>query len=239
MSKKVTVKDQTVDVAVASALKQLEATRDQVHIDVIQEERKGFLGFFSRQAIVAVSLKDEQPSEDLIQEAEPANEFEVDKDEHVDPIMATQEYLQTIIDEMGIEATVGVESKKDRDVWFDIHGEQLAMVIGKRGQTLNALQQLAQLVINQVTKKYYVVMVDAEGYRGRRKETLEQLAIRMAYKAKTSGTPVQLEPMPSFERKIIHHILQRYKGVNTESRGNEPHRHVRITPRTNASVPNK
>lgn len=113
---------------------------------------------------------------------------------------------------------------------FDLSGEKIALLIGKRGQTLNALQYLTHLVINKEGNQYYTVTLDAEGYRGRRKETLETLALRMADKAKRFNKKVALEPMPAYERKIIHSVLQNNQDISTYSDGVEPHRHVVIKP---------
>lgn len=126
---------------------------------------------------------------------------------------------------INIELSTTVE---ENFVTFDTEGDNIALLIGKRGQTLNALQYLVQLVINKDGKEFYRVMLDAEGYRSRRKETLETLALRMAEKAKRLNQKVALEPMPAYERKIIHSVLQNQKSVSTESGGVEPHRHVVI-----------
>src|SRR5699024_937725 len=140
-------------------------------------------------------------------------------------------YLRDIINQMNIniELTTTV-SDSDHHVTFDLSGEKIAVLIGKRGQTLNALQYLVHLAVNKDGEQYYTVTIDAEGYRERRRETLEGLGLRMAEKAKRIQRKVALEPMPAYERKIIHSILQEKGEVTTYSDGVEPHRHIVIKP---------
>ncbi len=203
--REVTASGQTVDEAVQSALAQLNTTRDHVEVNVIDEGKKGFLGIFgSKLAIVSVKL-----AKDQIKETE---KFIID----VTRNMEVNVTLKTIVE--------------DNHVTFELSGDKIALLIGKRGQTLNALQYLVQLVINKDSKNFYRVTVDAEGYRGRREETLEALALKMADKAKRLNKKVALEPMPPYERKIIHSMLQDRKDVSTYSDGVEPHRFIVIKP---------
>ena len=108
----------------------------------------------------------------------------------------------------------------------DFAGEDMGILIGKRGQTLDSLQQLTNLAVNKKSDVYYRVKMDTEDYRNRRKETLESLAKNIAYKVKRSRKPVSLEPMNPYERRIIHSTLQNDKFVSTRSEGEEPFRHV-------------
>ncbi|SDK23035.1 RNA-binding cell elongation regulator Jag/EloR [Sediminibacillus albus] len=203
--RQVTATGQTVEDAVQSALKQLNTSRDQVDLEVIDEGKKGILGIFgSKPAIVKVTLA-------------------------LNPIQKTETYLKKIIAEMGAE--VDVETiVQDKQVTFELSGEKIAILIGKRGQTLNSLQYLLQLVVNRNADKHYTLVLDAEGYRSRRKETLINLANRMADKAANTRKEVALEPMPSYERKIIHTALQNHSRISTFSAGVEPNRHVVIKP---------
>ncbi len=203
--KEITASGQTVDEAIQSALEQLNTTRDQVETDVIDEGRKGLLGLFgSKRAIVKVTR-----IKNSIQE--------------------TEHFIKEITDKMNIrvEVTTTVENNQ---VLYELHGDNIALLIGKRGQTLNALQYLVQLAINKDNKQFYAVTLDAEGYRGRREETLQSLAWKMADKATRLNKKVALEPMPAFERKIIHSALQKQGKVATYSDGTEPHRHIVIKP---------
>jgi spoIIIJ-associated protein len=203
--REVTATGQTVDEAVQSALEQLNTSRDQVQVTIIDEGKKGILGVFgAKRAIVKVTLAK-------------------------NPIKEAEKFILDVVKNMNVdvEVTTAVE---DKHVTFDLTGEKIALLIGKRGQTLNALQYLTHLVVNKEGNKYYTVTIDAEGYRGRRKETLEGLALRMAEKAKRMNKKVALEPMPAYERKIIHSVLQDKEDVSTYSDGVEPHRHVVIKP---------
>jgi len=204
--REVTASGQTVDDAVQSALEQLDISKDQVEIEVIDEGKKGFLGLFgSALAVVKVSEKKNHITE-------------------------TEEYLKEIAKNMGVEIEISTEIE-ERHVTFQLSGEKIAILIGKRGRTLNSLQYLSQLVLNRYGGQFYSVIVDAEGYRERRKETLIDLAHKMADKAKRMNRKVALEPMPAYERKIIHSVLQGTKNITTYSNGEEPHRHIIISPK--------
>ena len=203
--KEVTASGQTVDEAVQSALEQLNLTKDQVEIDIIDEGKKGFLGIFgSSRAVVKVKEKKNQIDEALA-------------------------YLESIAKNMGVDVTV-TKYVDENHVTFELSGENIAILIGKRGKTLNSLQYLTHLVVNRSGEKYYSVTVDAEGYRERRKETLIDLAHKMANKAVRINRKVALEPMPAYERKIIHSALQESDQVTTYSDGVEPHRHIVVKP---------
>ena len=140
----------------------------------------------------------------------------------------TADYISRVVHEMNIPNTTGV-SIKDTTVTIEFHAELAAKIIGKRGQTLNALQELAQNYFNTIYKSYGTVFLDVENYREKRRETLESLAINMSKKAMRTNEPVKMEPMPSFERKTMHHVLSRIKYVETYSEGREPNRYVVIT----------
>lgn len=203
--REVTATGQTVDEAVQSALEQLNTSRDQVQVDIIDEGKKGILGIFgAKRAIVKVRLAK-------------------------NPIQEAEKFVKNVVKNMNVDAEL-TTTIENNHITFDLTGEKIALLIGKRGQTLNALQYLTHLVVNKEGNQYYTVTLDAEGYRGRRKETLEGLALRMADKAKRINKKVALEPMPAYERKIIHSVLQDKKDISTYSDGVEPHRHVVIKP---------
>ena len=140
-----------------------------------------------------------------------------------------KEFLEKLMAEMGLEATVKVAANAD-SVYVDIDGKDTGTVIGKRGQTLDAVQYLTSLVVNKGENEYIRVVVDAEGYRAKREATLEKLAYRLAEKAVKTGRSVRLEPMNPYERKVIHTTLQTVPSVTTKSEGNEPYRRVVIEP---------
>ncbi|WP_100011700.1 RNA-binding cell elongation regulator Jag/EloR [Lentibacillus sediminis] len=202
--REVTASGQTVEEAVQSALEQLNTTRDQAEIEVIDEGKKGLLGVFGTKQAVVKAVKISSPVE------------------------KTATFLEDVVKKMNVEAMVKT-TVTDNHVTYELSGENIAILIGKRGQTLNALQYIVHLALNKNQDQFYSVTVDAEGYRQRRKETLESLAVKMAEKAETLNKKVALEPMPAFERKIIHNALQQ-KAVKTYSAGDEPHRHIVIQP---------
>ena len=203
--REITASGQTVEEAVQSALEQLNTTRDQVEIEIIDEGKKGLLGVFgSKRAYVKVKIK-----KNYIEETETFI-HEVTKNMNVD-----------------VDITTTIE---ENHVTYEMNAENIALLIGKRGQTLNALQYLVHLALNKDAEEYYSVTLDAEGYRGRRRETLESLAGKMADKAIRLNKRVALEPMPAFERKIIHSVLQDHGDISTYSDGAEPHRHIVIKP---------
>ena len=139
------------------------------------------------------------------------------------------DFLNSVFDAMGLAVDVEVkmnEEEKEMDV--NLTGEEMGLLIGKRGQTLDSLQYLVSLVVNKESEDYLRVKLDTENYRERRKETLETLAKNIAYKVKRTRRPVSLEPMTPYERRIIHSALQNDKYVFTKSEGEEPFRHVVI-----------
>jgi len=226
----ITAKGQTVEEAVQSALVQLGVSRDQVEIRILDEGRKGFLGFLgSRPAIVEVTVN---KALDLIEEAVAVKSDPIEEvvSAQKDPIEEAVSYVKGIIREMNLDVTVE-KSVKGREVKLTLSGEKVALLIGKRGSTLNAIQYLTQLVVNRSTKQYINIMIDAENYREKRKGTLESLAQRLAKQVFSTKKKVILEPMPSFERKVIHQALSHHPHVITTSEGAEPHRHVVISPK--------
>ncbi|CAM3198399.1 RNA-binding cell elongation regulator Jag/EloR [Filibacter tadaridae] len=143
-------------------------------------------------------------------------------------IEKTAQYLKMMAVEMGIEDIQVSQVIDGKYVTFHLESDKAAILIGKRGQTLNALQQLAQLVANKFSNEFKVVRVEIGDYRERREQSLQLLADRMADKAVRSGRKVQLEPMPSYERKVIHHTLSNRPDIETYSEGSDPYRYLVI-----------
>jgi len=204
--REVTASGQNVEEAVQSALEQLNMSEEQVEIEVIDEGKKGFLGLFGS-ALAVVKVREKRNN-----------------------IAETEEFLKNVSKNMGVDVEIET-SIEDNHVTFQLSGEKIAILIGKRGKTLNSLQYLTQLVLNKHGRNFHSVTVDAEGYRERRKETLIELAHKMSEKAKRINRKVALEPMPAYERKIIHSALQDSSEVTTYSDGVEPHRHIVISPK--------
>lgn len=195
----------TVDEALTEALLSFQTTSENMEYEVIEKESKGLLGMFSKPAKIRAKLK-----------------FSIDG--------VAKNFLNKVFKAMGIEATAEVVYDKDGDnVDINIVGDDMGVLIGKRGQTLDSLQYLTSLVINKNNEGYLKVKLDTENYRERRKETLENLAKNIASKVKRTHKPVSLEPMNPYERRIIHSALQNDKYVETHSEGEEPFRKVVIS----------
>ncbi|MDX8363543.1 RNA-binding cell elongation regulator Jag/EloR [Cytobacillus sp. IB215665] len=203
--KQITATGQSVDEAVQSALEQLKTTKDRTEINIIDEGKKGLFGIFgTKPAVVKVTKLH-------------------------DPVEEAQQFLQQVTENMGVRVKIEVK-QEGKYVNFQLSGEKIAILIGKRGQTLNSLQYLTQLVANRYADHYLNIVVDAENYRERRKETLYQLAQRLAEKSLRTGKDISLESMPSYERKVIHTALATNDKVKTYSSGSDPHRHIVISP---------
>ena len=201
---KITKSGKTVDDALHEALKELNASKDEVEVTAIDPGTKGFLGMFGgKDAVIQVAKK-----------------FQPDK--------IAVAFLQEIFQTMGL--TVSVETTlKEKQLSIELKGEEMGVLIGKRGQTLDSLQYLVSLVVNKGNAPYISIMLDTENYRQRRKETLESLAYNLAKKVKQTKKNVVLEPMNPYERRIIHSSLQNDRYVTTYSEGEEPYRNVVIT----------
>ncbi|MBD8037968.1 protein jag [Solibacillus sp. A46] len=243
----------TVEEAISLALQKLDHTREQVDVEVLQEGKKGFLGFGARNAEVRVTVKEivqQQVNKETTSHPTPVVEeqsfieetFEnesvlVNEDQsihheqqQVDPIEEAKSYLTNIALGMGI-TDLTIEHESDgKYVSFKLSSEKAALLIGKRGLTLNALQHLTQLILNKTAKSFMVLQMDVEDYRERRQVALEQLALRMADKAVRTRKPVSFEPMASYERKIIHNVLANRLDIETYSEGTEPNRYLVIEP---------
>ncbi|MCL2576713.1 MAG: protein jag [Defluviitaleaceae bacterium] len=195
----------TVEEATAEALKILNVTEDAVKITILDEGAKGILGIGSRPAKVRVDLKP-------------------------DPIEEVKSFLREVTLAMGL--TVNVEaSQKEKHLYINLTGENMGILIGKRGQTLDALQYITNLAVGRHSDLQMGVVIDTENYRRRRRDTLEGLARTISRKVRDKRQSVKLEPMTRFERHVIHTILQNDRYVKTFSEGNEPYRHVVIAPK--------
>jgi len=209
------VSAKTVEDAVELALKELGVPREQVEVEVLKKGKPGFLGLGSEEATVRVT---KLPSEEADRSA----------------VILAKEILQRLLDLMEISASVELKGSSSSaetgrvPIALDISGEDLGILIGRRGQTLSSLQYLVYLMVSHQRKARVYLSIDVEGYRERRREALRNLALRMAERVKATGTPVTLEPMPAGERRIIHMALQDYSGVTTESIGEGESRKVTI-----------
>ena len=202
------VSAKTVSDAITEACQKLGVTSDKLEYEVVEEGSTGFLGIGSKPAIIKAAVKCEELSVE-------------DK---------AKVFLKDVFEAMKMTVVVDVkydEAEKNMDI--DLSGDEMGVLIGKRGQTLDSLQYLVSLVVNKDSEDYIRVKVDTENYRQRRKDTLENLAKNIAYKVKRTRRSVSLEPMNPYERRIIHSALQNDKYVTTHSEGDEPYRKVVVT----------
>ncbi|PYE48725.1 protein jag [Paenibacillus barcinonensis] len=223
----------TVEDAVNQGLAELGVSRDKVEIQVLEQPSKGFLGLFGvKAAKVEVKLLPvpEAPSEQSIKPATPEPETDVLLEGVAlhNPYEEAAAFLKEVAAGMGLEVEVHIKKQRDGHI-FNISGEDLGMIIGRRGQTLDALQYLTNIVANRYSESFVRIVLDAENFRQRRRKTLEDLAERLAGQAIRTGKEVVLEPMPPLERKVIHAKLQNHPQIKTLSKGEEPNRRVVIT----------
>jgi spoIIIJ-associated protein len=216
----VDVSAKTVDEAVEKALAQLGLDRSQVDVEVIKEGRGGILGIGGEEARVVV-----RPREGVVLEGE--------------DVKCAVEVLETLLSYLQIDASVGVrEPETPGDgvglvkAVLDVSGEDLGILIGRRGDTLASLQYLVNLIVGRKLKEKTAVGVDVEGYRRRREQSLKNLALHMAERVKASGHTMTLEPMPPNERRIVHLALAKEPAVITESIGEGENRKVVIYPKS-------
>lgn len=232
------VTGKTVDDAITEACKKLSVTSDRLEYEVIEKGTSGIFGFAAKPALIKARILDENKEEEVVEEVI-SKPVEVKEEVKVEEAVVSEdkavvsadpkEFLNKVFEAMGLEVDVDVNSSEN-EMNIELSGKEMGVLIGKRGQTLDSLQYLTSLVVNKGQKEYIRVKVDTENYRERRKETLENLAKNLAYKAKRTKRPVSLEPMNPYERRIIHSSLQNDKYVTTHSEGEEPYRKVVITP---------
>ena len=195
------VSAKNVDDAVIEACQKLVVTRDKLEYEVIEEGSNGFLGIGSKPAVIKARVKATVDGKAV-------------------------DFLKEVFAAMNMAVVIDAKfDETDHNLDIDLSGDDMGVLIGKRGQTLDSLQYLVSLVVNKDTEDYIRVKVDTEDYRRRRKETLENLA----YKVKRTKRPVSLEPMNPYERRVIHSALQNDKYVTTHSEGDEPFRRVVVT----------
>ena len=232
----------TVDDAITEACQNLTVTSDRLDYEIVDKGSAGFLGIGSKNAVIKARIKDENGSSAEVKKEEKKEEKSVKEDvketkkednkEKTNNIHNTEndpkEFLDKVFNAMGMNVKVKVE-QIGNDMDIELSGEEMGVLIGKRGQTLDSLQYLTSLVVNKGSNEYIRVKVDTENYRKRRKDTLENLAKNLAYKVKRTKRPVTLEPMNPYERRVIHSALQNDKYVSTHSEGDEPFRRVVIT----------
>jgi len=206
----------SIEEALKSAAEAFNVSEDQIEYEILEKESNGFLGLFNNKpAKISAKIKEK----DLCDMA--------------------SKFLKEVLDAMGVQADIKTEMTEAKDeIDIDLSGEEMGVLIGKRGATLDSLQYLVSLVINKESDTYIKIKLDTENYRLRRKETLENLAHNIASKVKKTRRNVVLEPMNPYERRIIHSCLQSDNYVETHSEGEEPFRKVVITLKKGVYIPN-
>ena len=219
----------TVSDAITAACEKLGVTSSRLDYQVIEEGASGFLGIGSKQAVIKAAIKSEE-----VGTAEKSDTTDKAIKENTGTKTELTEKAESFLNDVfkAMNMTVSVNAsfnEEEKTMSVDLSGEDMGVLIGKRGQTLDSLQYLVSLVINKGQDGYIRVKVDTEDYRERRHATLENLAKNIAFKVKRTRHSVSLEPMNPYERRIIHSALQNDKYVTTHSEGDEPYRHVIVT----------
>ena len=211
MLNSIEVTGRTEEESIASALRQLNLQRDEVSIEIIERAKSGFLRIGASPAVIRVSY--ELPDE-------PAELSVEDK---------TRSFLEGLLERMGTKAELDMKTKDDGSVFVNLSGDGMGAIIGRRGETLDAIQHLTNYAVNRGCEQRTHISIDAENYRAKREESLVHLAEKMAAKTLKYHRSMALEPMNSYERHVIHTALQNYEGVTTCSTGTEPNRRVVIS----------
>lgn len=238
----------TVEEAVATALAEMGVDRQDVDVEILEEARRGILGIGSRDAKVRLTVRGEVSAEAAPAKTEPASEPETAAEtaeeapqetaapetpdteaERQAVASAAKTFLEALFQAMGMDLIIEkFVSHKEDAIILKLHGDGIGVLIGKHGQTLDALQYLTNLAANKGRKGWNRVILDAENYRQRRRQTLERLAQNLADRVKRTGRKAMLEPMNPYERKIVHVSLQNDPQITTYSEGEEPYRKVVI-----------
>ena len=239
----------TAEDALKAALEELGLTRDDVSVEILTRPRSGFFGIGAVQAKIRVEYDDGKPEPkapkapraprpEKVQvrsekSAEPRAEKPAPKQPAPkaapaagDAAAQTESFLRGLLERMGVECTVAAVQSENGRIDVRLDGDNMGAVIGRRGETLDAIQHLTNYVVNRGSDKHMHISVDAEGYRSKREDSLVTLAHKMAAKTIKYKRSMALEPMNSYERHVIHTALQDYEGVTTSSIGTEPNRRV-------------
>ena len=239
MNKSIDVSAKTEEEAIALALKQLGKSRDEVSIEIVERAKSGFLGIGGTKAIIRVSYESDEAEEaaPAAKEAKSETPSKPEKSESKKPAAPasgdvaarTEAFINGLLQHMNIKADIEITAAKDGGLNVTLSGEGMGAVIGRRGETLDAIQHLANYSINRGIEERTRINVDAEDYRSKREDALVHLAEKMAAKAIKYHRSMALEPMNSYERHIIHAALQDYEGVSTASTGTGTNRRVVIS----------
>jgi spoIIIJ-associated protein len=244
----------TINEAIEKGLAELRLPREAVKIEILDEGSRGLFGLGAHQARVRLIVKQNIPDENEADTSLSIDEFLTEQDTEFEPeikpirippantkeeipLHVAQETVSELLGKMHIHAEVTAsygeidDVRGTRAILVDITGNDLSVLIGKRSETLNALQYISRLIVSKELGDNVTLVIDVEGYRTRREQQLRQIARRMAEQVVKTGRKQTLEPMPANERRIIHIELREDERVTTESIGEDPHRKVTIIPK--------
>ena len=239
----------TMEDAIAAALAELGRSEEEISVEVLERAKSGFLGIGAQPALIRVSYevpdepaeeKKEAPAPKKAEKKEaPAPKKAEKKPEVKKPapapvdetgeFAAVRAFISGLMERMGVEAEIEISRRDNGGINVKLSGSGMGAIIGRRGETLDAIQHLTNYVVNRDSDKHMHISVDAENYRAKREESLTKLAEKMAEKAIKYKRSMALEPMNSYERHVIHTALQNYEGVTTSSTGVEPNRRVVVS----------
>jgi spoIIIJ-associated protein len=235
----------TIEEAVEKGLRELGLTENDVDVEVLDEGKKRLFGLGTRQARVALMIKPvsereaEEPSTQLQKKepalAEPSSELE-ETEEEAEEVSIARETIKIILEKMQVHADVSVklgesDSNRVQPVLIDIEGSDLSFLIGRKAETINALQYITSLIVGRELGRWVPLQIDVQHYRKRREEELRKFARRVADQVVSTGRRQVLEPMPPNERRIVHIELRDNPHVETESIGEDPRRKVTVFPK--------
>jgi spoIIIJ-associated protein len=244
----------TMEEAIAAALAELGMSEEEISVEVLERAKSGFLGIGAQPAVIRVSYevpdepaepvkeapapkkaeekkaapKKAEPKKTEEKKAEPKKAAPAPADEDAE-FAAVRSFVSGLMERMGVEADIEIARRDNGGINVKLSGSGMGAIIGRRGETLDAIQHLTNYVVNRDSDKHMHISVDAENYRAKREESLTKLAEKMAEKAIKYKRSMALEPMNSYERHVIHTALQNYEGVTTSSTGVEPNRRVVVS----------
>ncbi len=235
----------TEDEALAAALAELGLERDDVSVEIVERAKSGFLGIGASPAVIRVEYEvPDEPEVKAAPVAEPAPAKPAEPKESAAEVKsaapaepkytegvkaAAESFLRGLLERMGVQAEITISDREGGGLLVELSGPGMGAVIGRRGETLDAIQHLTNYAVNRGSEKRCHISVDAESYRAKREESLVRLAEKMAAKVVKYKRSMALEPMNSYERHVIHTALQNYEGVSTSSTGTEPNRRVVVS----------
>ena len=245
MKKYLEKSSKTEDEALAAALAELGLERDDVSVEIVERAKSGFLGIGASPAVIRVEYEvPDEPEVKAAPVAEPTPAKPAEPKESAAEVKsaapaepkytegvkaAAESFLRGLLERMGIQAEITISDREGGGLLVELSGPGMGAVIGRRGETLDAIQHLTNYAVNRGSEKRCHISVDAESYRAKREESLVRLAEKMAAKVVKYKRSMALEPMNSYERHVIHTALQNYEGVSTSSTGTEPNRRVVVS----------